>query len=94
MEPASPNSGQPSAGQSAAPLFHAAWQFAVGITIAHWLWLRPGFVLLALALVATLAVLAAFRAQRTVFVPLAILWSVVCSHAAPTGSRAGARRSL
>ena len=74
MEPASPNSGQPSAGQSAAPLFHAAWQFAVGITIAHWLWLRPGFVLLALALVATLAVLAAFRAQRTVFVPLAILW--------------------
>ena len=74
MEIEAPISGQPLAGQSAAPLFHAAWQFAVGITIAHWLWLRPSLVLLALALVALLCVVAAFRAQRIVFVPLAILW--------------------
>ena len=56
------------------PLFHAAWLFAVGIAVTHWLYLRPSFVLLALALVAVLCGVAAFRAQRLAWLPLAALW--------------------
>jgi len=56
------------------PLFHAACLFAVGIAATHWLWLRPSFLLLALVLLTGLAVLAAFRAQRVVALPLAVLW--------------------
>jgi len=63
-----------SAGLSAVPLFHAAWLFAAGIAAAHWFWLRPSLVLVALALVAALCCLAAFRAQRIAWLPLAVLW--------------------
>jgi competence protein ComEC len=63
-----------SASLSAVPLFHAAWLFAAGIAAAHWLWLRPSLVLVALALVAALCCLAAFRAQRIAWLPLAVLW--------------------
>jgi len=63
-----------SAGLSSVPLFHAAWLFAAGIAAAHWLWLRPSLVLVALALVAALCCLAAFRAQRIAWLPLAVLW--------------------
>ena len=65
------------AGLNAVPLFHAAWLFAAGITIAHWLWLRPSLVLIALAFVAALCALAAFRAQRIAWLPLAILWCLL-----------------
>jgi competence protein ComEC len=56
------------------PLFHAAWLFAAGIAAAHALWLRPSLVLIALALVAGLCCVAAFRAQRIAWLPLAVLW--------------------
>lgn len=56
------------------PLFHAAWLFAAGIAATQWLWLRPSYVLAALATIAVLCVLAAFRAQRIVWLPLAALW--------------------
>jgi competence protein ComEC len=63
-----------SAGLSAVPLFHAAWIFAAGIAATKWLWLRPSLVLIALSLVAVLCVVAAFRAQRISWLPLAVLW--------------------
>jgi competence protein ComEC len=56
------------------PLFHAAWLFAVGIAVTHWLYLRPSLALIALALVAVLCGVAAFRAQRIAWLPLAALW--------------------
>jgi len=56
------------------PLFHAAWLFAAGIVAAHWLWLPPSPVLIALGLVAVLCAVAAFRAQRIVWLPLVALW--------------------
>jgi len=63
-----------SAGLSAVPLFHAAWLFAAGIAATKWLWLRPSMVLVALSLVAVLCGVAAFRAQRIAWLPLALLW--------------------
>jgi competence protein ComEC len=67
----------PFAGLGQVPLFHAAWLFAAGITLAHWLWLRPSLVLVALPLLAILGSLAAFRAQRIVWLPLAVLWCLL-----------------
>ena len=64
----------PAATPAAMPLFHAAWLFAAGIVLAHWLWLRPSLVLIALALIAGLSCLAALRAQRIAWLPLAALW--------------------
>ena len=56
------------------PLFHAAWLFALGIALTHALYLRPSLVLVALAMVAVLCGMAALRAQRTAWLPLAVLW--------------------
>ncbi|MGB6743900.1 MAG: ComEC/Rec2 family competence protein, partial [Terracidiphilus sp.] len=64
----------PAANPAAMPLFHAAWLFAAGIVVAHWLWLRPSLVLIALALIAGLSCVAALRAQRIAWLPLAALW--------------------
>lgn len=61
-------------GHSTMPLFHAAWLFACGIALSQWLSLRPALVLAALAPVATLCAVAAFRAQRVVWTPIAALW--------------------
>jgi len=79
MQTDSPNSvagiaGAASAGLGAVPLFHAAWLFAAGIAVAHWLWIPPSMTLLALALVAVLCGVAAFGAQRMAWMPLAVLW--------------------
>jgi competence protein ComEC len=77
MQPDSPIPGQGIAGTTAqgpVPLFHAAWLFAVGIDLAHWLWLRPSLVLIALGLLAVLCGVAALRAQRIAWLPLAVLW--------------------
>jgi competence protein ComEC len=63
-----------SAGLHTVPLFHAAWLFAAGILAANSLWLRPPLTLLALALTAALCLLAAFRAPRSAWLPLALLW--------------------
>ena len=59
------------------PLFHAAWLFAAGITTAHFVWLRPSVLLLSLAPVGALCWLAALRAQRVAWLPLAILWCLL-----------------
>jgi competence protein ComEC len=59
------------------PLFHAAWLFALGIALAHWAWLRPSVVLLALLPIAVLCCLAAGRAQRVLWLPLAALWCLL-----------------
>jgi competence protein ComEC len=59
------------------PLFHAAWLFALGIAAAKGLWMRPGVVLVALALMATLCIAAALRAQRIAWLPLGILWCLL-----------------
>ncbi len=69
-----PASASLGVGLSAVPLFHAAWLFAAGIAATKWFWLRPSLVLIALALLAVLCGLAAFRAQRIVWLPLAVLW--------------------
>ncbi len=75
-----PNAGgpvvsvEPSSGLSAVPLFHAAWLFALGIAASHWLWLWPSLTLAALAPVTVLCCLAALRAQRIAWLPLAVLW--------------------
>ena len=68
---------RPSSAGAGVPLFHAAWLFALGIAIVHWIWLRPSFLLIALAPVAVLCGLAAFRAQRMVWLPLAVLWCLL-----------------
>jgi competence protein ComEC len=65
------------AGLGAVPLFHAAWLFAAGVTLSHWLWLRPSLVLVALALVAVLCGVAALYAQRVAWLPLAMLWCLL-----------------
>jgi competence protein ComEC len=77
MEIESPTSGQPAAGLSAVPLFHAAWLFAVGVDVTQWLWLRPSLVLVAMGLVAVACGVAALRAQRMIWLPLAVLWCLV-----------------
>ncbi|MGD0292230.1 MAG: ComEC/Rec2 family competence protein [Terracidiphilus sp.] len=61
-------------GPGSVPLFHAAWLFAVGIAVTQFLWLRPSLVLIALVLAAVLCGVAAFRAQRFTWLPLAALW--------------------
>jgi competence protein ComEC len=66
-----------SAGLSAVPLFHAAWLFAAGIVLARTIWLRPGFTLVALILVAGVCGAAAWRAARVNWLPLAVLWMLL-----------------
>jgi len=63
-----------SATLASAPLFHAAWLFALGIFCTHRLWARPSLLLIALLPISMLALLSAFRAQRIVWLPLAALW--------------------
>jgi competence protein ComEC len=89
--------GHVSAGLSAVPLFHAAWIFATGIAAAHYFWLRPSLVLLALALLAILCGPAAFRAQRIVWLPLAVLWCLLgvwCASMEPQPAPAPALAAL
>ncbi len=101
MESESPTSGQPASGLgpglSSVPLFHAAWLFALGIAVAHWLWLRPSLMLVALVPVAVLCVVAALRAQRITWLPLAVLWCMLgawCALMEPHPAPAPALASL
>ena len=64
-------------GMSVVPLFHAAWLFAAGIFLAHAAWLRPTFLLVALAPVAVLCCVAAITAQRIAWVPVAVMWCLL-----------------
>jgi competence protein ComEC len=72
--PNTPASAGLSAGFTSIPLFHAAWLFAAGVAATNWLWMRPSLVLIAIALIAILCALAAFRAQRIAWLPLTVLW--------------------
>jgi len=51
--------------------------FSLGIALAQGLWLRPSIVLIALVLIAVLCCVAAVRAQRIVWLPLAMLWCLL-----------------
>ena len=65
--------------------------------VAHWLWLRPSLVLVALALVAVLCVVAALRAQRIAWLPLAVLWLLLgawCAEMEPHPAPAPALAAL
>lgn len=66
-----------SAGLREIPLFHAAWLFAAGIALTQAVWLRPSLLLVALALVALLCSVAAFRAQCFAGLPVAVLWCLL-----------------
>lgn len=59
------------------PLFHAAWLFAAGIALTQFAWLRPSVVLLALAPMTILCIAAASRAQRILWIPMAMLWCLL-----------------
>lgn len=63
-----------SAGLQEAPLFHAAWLFALGIVAAHWLWLRPSLALIALVAAGLLCAIAALKAPRVSWLALGALW--------------------
>src|ERR1035441_2449108 len=65
------------AGPERIPLFHAAWLFAAGIVLTQAGWLRPSGGVIALALVAALCCIAAFRALRIVWIPVAVLWCLL-----------------
>lgn len=77
MSFASPTPAAPAAGPTTVPLFHAAWLFAGGIALAGRLWLQPSVVLIALVLSAGVCVVAALRAQRITWLPLAALWMLL-----------------
>jgi len=66
--------GESRKGLETAPLFHAAWLFACGIVAARWVWVEPPLLLIATALAACLCCVAALRALRMAWLPLAVLW--------------------
>ena len=68
---------QPAAGLPAVPLFYAACLFATGIALAGRVWLESAVVLVTLALIAVVCVVAALRAQRIAWLPLAALWMLL-----------------
>ncbi len=100
MQSESPISAQAAGTQAvpgSVPLFHAAWLFAVGIAVTEFFWLRPSLALIALALVAMLCGVAAFRAQRIVWLPLAVLWLLLgawCAEMEPHPAPAPALAAL
>jgi competence protein ComEC len=57
----------------AIPVFHAAWLFALGIAATHFVYLRPSWLLLALAPIALICSLAALRSQRIAWLPMATM---------------------
>ena len=75
IEPTS--SGAAAARPDAVPLFHAAWLFAAGIAAAHWLYLRPAIVLVALLPIAILCCAAGLRAQKLIWLPITVLWCLL-----------------
>ncbi len=92
-----PSSASQRAGERLVPLFHAAWLFAAGITLAHWIWLRPSLALIGIVLVAFLCILAAFRAERLAWFPLATLWVLLgawCAEMEPHPAPAPALAAL
>ena len=79
MERALASNGRTSAAPANAsaagnPLFHAAWLFAAGILISSAIWLSPGALVVSLVILAFACATAAFRVQRLVWLPMALLW--------------------
>lgn len=82
---------------SAVPLFHAAWIFAAGIAIASRVWIPPSWLLIATLLTAILCGVAAVRAQRIAWIPVAALWLMVgmwCAEMEPRPAPAPELRRL
>jgi competence protein ComEC len=79
------------------PLFHAAWLFALGIALSAAVWLRPSVVLVALVAVGVLSCIAGFRAQRILWLPVAVLWCLLgawCAEMEPQPAPAPAVAAL
>ena len=72
-----PTTLRPASNAVGVPLFHAAWLFAVGIVVAGFIELRPAYLLVALFPIAILCGIAALRAQRVAWLPLAVLWCLL-----------------
>jgi competence protein ComEC len=82
---------------SVVPLFHAAWLFALGITLTKAIWLRPSVLLIALLPVGVLCALAALRAQRLIWLPVGLLWCLLgawCAEMEPQPAPAPGLRAL
>src|SRR3974390_2481714 len=80
-----------------APLFHAAWLFALGVALTRAVWLRPGILLVALLPTAVLCGLAAVRAQRLIWLPAGALWCLLgawCAEREPQPAPAPQLRAL
>jgi competence protein ComEC len=56
------------------PLFHAAWQFALGIALTHAVNLQPPVLLAGVIAVAVVCAVAAWCAQRVAALPVVLLW--------------------
>lgn len=70
----SASSGLGAARFHAAPLFHAAWLFAIGIFVAHRFWFPPATLFIGLVLLFILSGLALLPAPRLPLLPLALAW--------------------
>jgi competence protein ComEC len=92
-----PTTLRPASNAVGVPLFHAAWLFALGVVIANFIWLRPAYLLIALVPVAILCGIAALRAQRIAWAPLAVLWCLLgtwCAEMQPQPAAAPALAAL
>jgi len=88
---------RPASNADGVPLFHAAWLFALGIVVAEFIELRPTYLLIALFPVAILCGIAALRAQRIAWLPLAALWCLLgawCAEMQPQPAPAPALAAL
>lgn len=79
MDPDSAFSGNPPAARAfmdagALPLFLSALFFAIGVIATQVLYVPPGRVFVALTALMVLSTIAALRAQRIVWLPMALLW--------------------
>jgi competence protein ComEC len=86
-----------SAALSAVPLFHAAWLFAGGIAVARAIWIVPSHVLGGIVLAAVLCAMAAVRAQRIAWLPVALFWLLLgawCAEMEPQPAPAPALAAL
>ncbi|MFP5236133.1 MAG: ComEC/Rec2 family competence protein [Acidobacteriota bacterium] len=70
----SASSGFGAARFHAAPLFHAAWLFALGILVAHRIWIPSATLFVCIAIAVVLTIITVFRVPRLPLLPLALAW--------------------
>lgn len=70
----SASSGLGAARFRAAPLFHAAWLFALGIFVAHCFWIPPATLIVCLVLLFAFSGIALRHAPRLLLPPLVLAW--------------------